>query len=225
MLQIENLAAERGDRRLFSDLSFELNEGELLHLHGENGAGKTTLLRMLCGLFYPTEGEIRWNGNDIFELREEFTADLLYIGHKGGIKDDLTSVENLTITSALNGDPLDEAQAWGALEKMGLRGFEDLPTKMLSQGQKRRVALAQLLVSHSKLWILDEPFVALDVDAVADLQEIIREHIATNGMVILTTHQEVTLTRGEVKQLRLGKKRPATTDAATPAKDEDSADA
>ncbi len=206
MLQIESLAAERGDRRLFSDISLELNEGELLHLHGENGSGKTTLLRMLCGLFYPTEGVIRWNGNDIFELREEFTTDLLYIGHKGRIKDDLTAAENLTITSALNGDPLDEKQAWSALEKMGLRGFEDLPTKMLSQGQKRRVALAQLLVSRSKLWILDELFVALDVDAVADLQEIIRGHIANSGMVILTTHQEVTLTRGEVKQLRLGKK-------------------
>lgn len=221
MLQIKNLAAERGDRRLFVDISFELNEGELLHLHGENGAGKTTLLRMLCGLFYPTAGEISWNGNDIFELREEFAAALLYIGHKGGIKDDLTAVENLSITSALNGDPLDERQAWSALERMGLRGFEDLPTKMLSQGQKRRVALAQLLVSRSKLWILDEPFVALDIDAVADLQEIIGEHIANGGMVILTTHQEVTLTRGKVKQLRLGKKR----DAATPAKGEDLADA
>ena len=206
MLKIENLAAERGDRRLFSGISLELNEGELLHLHGENGAGKTTLLRMLCGLFHPTEGEILWNGKDIFDLREAFTADLLYIGHKGGIKDDLTAVENLRITSALNGDPVDEKQAWSALEKMGLKGFEDLPTKLLSQGQKRRVALAQLLVSKARLWILDEPFVALDIDAVADLQGIIRAHIANDGMVILTTHQEVTLTRGEVKQLRLGKK-------------------
>ena len=210
MLKIDNLAAERGDRRLFTGISLEVNEGELLHLHGDNGAGKTTMLRMLCGLFQPTEGEVLWNGNNIYELREEYTADLLYVGHKGGIKDDLTAVENLSITSALNGDQLDEALAWSALERMGLRGFEDLPTKMLSQGQKRRVALAQLLVSHSKLWILDEPFVALDVDAVADLQEIIREHIANDGMVILTTHQEVTLTRGEVKQLRLGKRRTSS---------------
>ncbi|MDH3355664.1 MAG: cytochrome c biogenesis heme-transporting ATPase CcmA [Chromatiales bacterium] len=207
MLKIDNLAADRGDRNLFSGISLELNEGELLHLHGDNGAGKTTMLRMLCGLFQPTEGNVLWKGNDIYELREEYTADLLYIGHKGGIKEDFTAVENLQITSALNGDALDESQAWSALERMGLRGFEDLPTKMLSQGQKRRVALAQLLVSRSKLWILDEPFVALDIDAVADLQEIIREHIAHNGMVILTTHQEVTLTRGEVKKLRLGKKR------------------
>jgi len=206
MLKLDNLAAERGDRRLFSGISLELNKGELLHLHGENGAGKTTLLRMLCGLFPPTEGDILWNGNNIYDLREEFTVDLLYIGHKGGIKDDLTAIENLRITSALNGETLDEEQVWAALARMGLRGFEDLPTKMLSQGQKRRVALAQLLVSRSKLWILDEPFVALDIDAVADLQEIIRDHIANDGMVILTTHQEVTLTRGELKQLRLGKK-------------------
>jgi heme exporter protein A len=216
MLKLDKLAAERGDRLLFSGLSLEVNGGELLHLHGENGAGKTTLLRMLCGLFPPTEGTVLWNDNNIYDLREEFTADLLYIGHKGGIKDDLTAVENLTISAALNGERLDEQQAWSALARMGLRGFEDLPTKMLSQGQKRRVALAQLLVSHCKLWILDEPFVALDVDAVADLQEIIRGHIASDGMVILTTHQEVTLTRGEVKQLRLGKKRAAAESPAVP---------
>ncbi len=214
MLKIDNLAAERGDRRLFSQISLELNGGEMLHLHGENGAGKTTLLRMLCGLFEPTEGEILWNGSDIYQLREEFTTHLLYIGHKGGIKDDLTALENLQISSTLNGDPLEERQAWNALATMGLRGFEDLPTKLLSQGQKRRVALAQLLTSHCKLWILDEPFVALDLGAVADLQQIIAAHIANSGMVVLTTHQQVSLTQGEIKQLWLGKKREQTAAAA-----------
>ncbi|MCW8827287.1 MAG: ATP-binding cassette domain-containing protein, partial [Gammaproteobacteria bacterium] len=134
MLKLANLAAERGDRRLFSGISLELNRGELLHLHGENGAGKTTLLRMLCGLFPPTEGEVLWNDNNIYELREEFTTDLLYIGHKGGIKEDLTAIENLSISSALNGETLDDEEAWSALARMGLRGFEELPTKMLSQG-------------------------------------------------------------------------------------------
>ncbi|NOX08255.1 MAG: cytochrome c biogenesis heme-transporting ATPase CcmA [Gammaproteobacteria bacterium] len=206
MLTLKKLSAERGDRHLFSNISLELNEGELLHVHGENGSGKTTLLRMLCGLFQPTEGDILWKGQSIHELREEFAENLLYIGHKGGIKDDLSAIENLTIALSLNGTPINEEQASNALARMGLTGFEDLPVKLLSQGQKRRVALAQLLLSAATLWILDEPFVALDKDAVTDLQQIIREHIGNKGMVILTTHQEVTLTRGEVKQLHLGRK-------------------
>lgn len=205
MLDAKDLECIRGDRRLFHGLTLHLAPGELLHVHGRNGSGKSTLLRALCGLFTPTRGEVSWNGSPITSLREEFSREVLYLGHKAAIKDDLSALENLRIASTLDGHPLAEEQAWQALEQMGLRGFEDLPSKHLSQGQKRRVALARLLVRSARLWILDEPFSALDSAAVAQLQAVIGSHLAGGGMVILTTHQEVALTQGEVKQLRLGK--------------------
>jgi heme exporter protein A len=205
MLEAKDLECIRGDRRLFHGLTLHLAPGELLHVHGRNGSGKSTLLRALCGLFTPTRGEVSWNGSPITSLREEFSREVLYLGHKAAIKDDLSALENLRIASTLDGHSLAEEQAWQALEQMGLRGFEDLPSKHLSQGQKRRVALARLLVSRARLWILDEPFSALDSAAVEALQAVIGSHLAAGGMVILTTHQEVALTQGEVKQLRLGK--------------------
>jgi len=205
MLEVVDLECVRGDRRLFTNLSFSLSKGELLYLYGHNGCGKTTLMRAVCGLLQPTEGEIRWDGEPIRELSEEYTREVLYIGHKNGIKDDLTALENLRILSTLDGVHMTEEQAWDALERIGLRGFEDLPTQVLSQGQKRRVALARLLAHQAKLWILDEPFTALDKAAVELLQQVIREHLDQGGMAFLTTHQEVKLTEGQVKQLQLGK--------------------
>lgn len=196
----------RDDRVLFEKLDLVLTPGEMLLIEGRNGSGKTTLLRTLCGLLAPSDGDVYWGGEPIRKLAEEYTRGLLYIGHKAGIKEDLTGVENLRIASVLDGVDLDEQAAWDALERMGLAGHEDLPTRVLSQGQKRRVALARLLVSETKLWILDEPFTALDKAAVGFLQSVIQQHVADDGMVILTTHQEVSLTRGEVKRLHLGKK-------------------
>lgn len=207
MLEIANLECIRGDRRLFSGLDFELATGELLHLHGHNGSGKTTLLRTICGLITPTAGEVRWQGQNVRKLRDDFARELVYIGHKNAIKADLTGTENLRIACQLDGIPVSRMQACEALEKMGLRGHEDLPVRVLSQGQKKRVALARLLLNKSPLWILDEPFTALDKAAVAFLQTVIQDHVASGGMVILTTHQEVALTQGEVKSLRLGWKR------------------
>lgn len=204
MLQVDNLSCMRGDRRLFADLDLSLAAGELLYVHGHNGSGKTTLLRALCGLVRPEDGRILWKGEDIAELREDFAGDLLYLGHKNGIKGDLTGVENLRVSSVLDGFPVSEQAAWDALGQIGLDGHEDLEAKVLSQGQQRRVALARLLVNRSPLWILDEPFVALDVAAVELLQQVIRDHVAGGGMVVLTTHQAVSLTDGTVKQLKLG---------------------
>jgi heme exporter protein A len=204
MLEVVDLECVRGDRRLFTNLSFSLSKGELLYLHGHNGSGKTTLMRAVCGLLQPTDGEIRWEGAPIRELREDFTREVLYIGHKNGIKDDLTALENLRILSTLDGVHMSEEQAWDALERIGLRGFEDLPTQVLSQGQKRRVALARLLAHQARLWILDEPFTALDKAAVELLQQVIREHLERGGMAFLTTHQEVELTEGQGKRLQLG---------------------
>lgn len=194
----------RGDRQLFSGLQLSLDAGELLYVHGHNGSGKTTLLRTLCGLIRPEHGAIRWRGEDVRELREDFARELLYLGHKNGIKGDLTAVENLRVSSVLDGFPLDESQAWEALGRIGLDGHEDLETKVLSQGQQRRVALARLLVNQAPLWVLDEPFVALDKAAVGLLQQVIHDHVAGGGMVVLTTHQEVPLTEGVAKQLKLG---------------------
>jgi heme exporter protein A len=207
MLEVANLECIRGDRRLFTGLSFELAAGELLHLHGHNGSGKTTLLRTICGLITPADGEVRWQGENVRKLRDDFARVLVYIGHKNAIKSDLTGTENLRIACQLDGMPVSVKQAWDALEKMGLRGHEDLPVRVLSQGQKKRVALARLLLNKSPLWILDEPFTALDKAAVAYLQTVIQEHVDEGGMAILTTHQEVALTRGQVKSLRLGWKR------------------
>ncbi len=204
MLEVAKLECVRGDRRLFTDLSFSLGQGELLYLHGHNGSGKTTLMRAICGLFHPSSGEILWNGENVRDLSEEYTREVVYIGHKNGIKDDLTALENLQILSTLDGVNMTEEQACDSLVRIGLHGYEDLPTQVLSQGQKRRVALARLLAHKAKLWILDEPFTALDRDAVALLQEVIRAHVDSGGLALLTTHQEVQLTDGQVKRLELG---------------------
>ncbi len=204
MLEARALACVRGDRKLFSNLSFSLGEGELLHIRGVNGSGKTTLMRMLAGLSRPYEGEILWGGEGVRSLAEEFRRQLLYIGHHAGIKLELTALENLRIASALSGHGLDEEAAFDALALLGLAGREDLPCKVLSQGQQRRVALARLMVTQAKLWILDEPFNALDVKAVDWLESRLAEHVMAGGLVCLTTHMEVRLPPERAKELRLG---------------------
>ncbi len=204
MLEVIDLECQRGDRRLFSGLNFTVDSGTLLHLQGENGSGKTTLLRALCGLLQPQEGEIRWKGESISRLKEDYGRDVIYLGHLNGIKNDLSGLENVQVAATLDGDQVSDEQVWDALARMGLAGFEDLPTKVLSQGQKKRVALARLILSSARLWILDEPFVALDVKAVDLLQTMIAEHVAQDGIVIMTTHQTVALTSGQIQRLRLG---------------------
>jgi heme exporter protein A len=204
MLQVADLACIRGDRCLFSDLSFTVPPETLLHVRGRNGSGKTTLLRALCGLLRADAGEIRWRGESIRSLAEDYHRDLLYFGHVNGIKADLTGLENLSVAATLDEDPVGDAEIGAALDRIGLGGFEELPTRMLSQGQKKRVALARLILSKAPLWILDEPFTALDVDAVDLLQALIAEQVASGGTVVLTTHQEVELTRGEIQRLTLG---------------------
>ena len=203
MLEINNLACTRGDHLLFSDLSFALSAGELLQVQGENGKGKTSLLRTLCGFIAPAAGEIRWRGQDIRELDEEYYAEMVYLGHLNAIKDELNALENLRISAGLAGCEVDDKQALAALRHMGLRGRETLPVKVLSQGQRRRVALARLLVGNAPLWILDEPLTALDVGAVGLMQELIGEHLAKEGMVIFTTHQPLEVAGVELRHLTL----------------------
>jgi len=204
MLECVNLQCTRGDRTLFTDLNFSLNEGEILHVKGVNGSGKTSLLRIMAGLMLAAEGEIRWNSKNIRKLREEYQKDLLYLGHLPGIKADLTALENLRVNNALGGNEISEEEAWNALGHIGLKGREDLPARVLSQGQQRRVALARMLVSKAKIWILDEPFTALDVKAVAMLQDVLSNHLQQQGMIVLTTHQDFTVSQGSLRMIHLG---------------------
>ena len=203
MLEVRELECVRGDHRLFKGLNFTLQQGELLYLRGSNGSGKTSLLRTICGLMAPAEGQVFWNGKDIHSEREEFNRGLTYLGHFNGIKGELSAVENLDYANSLSGIKKSENQILDALERIGLAGREDLPTKVLSQGQKRRVALARLLLTDSKLWILDEPFTALDVHAVELLKDLIVNHVKSDGMAILTTHQAVEIDSSMLRELDL----------------------
>ncbi|MEQ1816748.1 MAG: cytochrome c biogenesis heme-transporting ATPase CcmA [Nitrosomonas sp.] len=203
MLQGINLACVRGDRELFRDINFSLEAGGLMQVRGPNGSGKTSLLRMLCGLSNPAAGEILWNGAEIRSLNGDYFSAMTYIGHLSGTKDDLTVIENLRISSALAGFEINDTQASEALEYIGLGGREILPVKVLSQGQRRRVALARLLACKTSLWILDEPLVALDVLAVKLIQGLLEQHLKQGGMVVMTTHQEIDLIAASTTQLHL----------------------
>ncbi len=203
MLEADNLECVRGERRLFAGLGFKLEAGELLYLQGKNGAGKTSLLRMIIGLLPPEAGEIRWKGQSIRRNGEDFRADLCYLGHLNAIKEELTPLENLLASAHLADEALSEDDALDALEQVGLAGREDLACKYLSQGQKRRVALARLVKERRPLWVLDEPFVALDVAAVDWLAGIISGHLQRGGLAVMTTHQLVAIPAGTVRELKL----------------------
>jgi heme exporter protein A len=203
MLEVSNLACIRGDHQLFTGLSFSLGAGELMQVQGENGSGKTSLLRTLCGFMQAAEGEIRWRGRNVNELGSEFNAEMIYLGHLNAIKDELNALENLRINAGLAGYTVSEQEAAAALRRMGLRRKEHLPVKVLSQGQRRRVALSRLLVGDAHLWLLDEPLAALDVGAVELMQELIGEHLSKGGMVIFTTHQPLQVAGVQTRQLTL----------------------
>lgn len=175
-----------------------------MYLQGRNGAGKTSLLRMLIGLLPPTAGAILWKGSPIRRQSENYRAELCYLGHHNGTKEDLTPLENLLTSARLHGEHLAEDDAVDALEQVGLAGREDIACKYLSQGQKRRVALARLVKNRCALWILDEPFVALDSTAVGWLEELIGGHLQRGGLCVMTTHQPVTISAGAIRKLRIG---------------------
>jgi heme exporter protein A len=218
MIEAVDLTCERGERLLFEQLSFTAENGTLLRIAGPNGTGKTSLLRIMCGLLEATAGEIRWKGGNIRRLREEYWKDLVYVGHLNGVKDDLTVRENLRVSVRVAGRHAAEPRIAQALDAVGLAGFEDTMARFLSQGQRRRVALARLYVSEAvPLWILDEPFTALDVRGVANLSALIARHIEGGGTAVLTTHQEVPVDAARRKRVDLG------SPAAVPAEAEDAA--
>ena len=205
MLEASQIECVRGNRRLFRDLSFRLEAHQALRVRGENGSGKTSLLRIVAGLSPAESGSVSWNDGNIRALGEDYLRDVLFLGHSNGLKDDLSPVENLRYALVLAGARADEPALRAALAEQGLAAIADLPVKLLSHGQKRRVAVARLSFSPQKLlWILDEPFIALDAASVIRLAKTIASQLQRGGMVMFTTHQEVELPGTAMRTLELG---------------------
>lgn len=190
LLQARGLFCERDDRVLFNDLELSLDAGELLQVQGSNGSGKTTLLRILCGLNSSYEGELFWEGVPIEDDRETFLAALLYLGHRVGVNKILTARENLRWSAALH-CPKTDRDIEAALEAVGLMGYADIACRNMSAGQQQRVSLARLLLSPARLWVLDEPFTTLDITGVKILENLLADHVAQGGAVLVTTHHRL----------------------------------
>ena len=203
LLSAENLECVRDDRLLFSRLSLSLAAGEVLQIEGANGSGKTSLLRILCGLRQAEAGEVRWRGEPVRHAREDYYAEMVYIGHLPCIKADLTTDENIRALLDTRSRRAASTEIEAALQQVGLAGFEDVPSKALSSGQRRRILLAFLLLSGARLWILDEPLTALDVNGVALMEQMILQHREGGGSVIFTTHHGMALPC-EMRSLCLG---------------------
>ena len=204
-LEAVALSCERDWRLLFERLDLQVAKGQMLQIAGPNGSGKTSLLRLLSGLMQPTAGEVRLNGRNLESQRDELARNLLWIGHAAGIKGLLTPEENLTWLCALH-QPATRESIWQALGAVGLRGFEDVPCHTLSAGQQRRVGLARLYLSPPPLWILDEPFTALDKHGVAQLERHLAVHCEQGGMVVLTTHHSLAEKPAGFREVDLGQR-------------------
>lgn len=189
MLEASALTCVRGDRTLFSEVSFSLAAGAGLLVQGANGAGKTSLLRILVGLAPAAEGSLRWEGSPIRGLGEAYRRVIAYCGHAHALKDDLTAVENLRAAAALAGQTASDADALAALERAGIEAEAALPARSLSQGQRRRVSLARLALVHARLWVLDEPLAALDLSGIGWLAARLDAHLAGGGLAVVTSHQ------------------------------------
>ncbi|HXI62176.1 MAG TPA: cytochrome c biogenesis heme-transporting ATPase CcmA [Pyrinomonadaceae bacterium] len=203
MLEVINLTCVRGTRRLFKELSFSAENGELVELRGPNGSGKTSLLRILCGLAMPAAGEVRWNGSGIRSLGEEYFGAVAYLGHQNAVKDELTAIENLRISSAVCGYALDKREAQEILKRVGLTQQQNLPARVLSAGQRRRLAMTRLLTSKARLWILDEVLTSLDDAAMNLSREFISAHLKQDGIAIVATHQDLNLAAPRFQRLQL----------------------
>ncbi len=198
-LQGENLSCVRDDRELFTNLGFTVQTGQVLLLEGQNGSGKTSLLRIICGFREPDTGIVTWSGEGI--PQSQYYSDMAYVGHLDGIKKELTVLENLKLSLALGQSGKLSIQQ--ALEKVQLVGYDDTLIQALSAGQKRRLSLARLLITHNVLWILDEPFTSLDKQGIVLVESLMAEHCAKGGMMVMTSHHDVNLQGVDVQSIRL----------------------
>jgi len=202
LLGAHGVSALRGERLLFREVTLSLRPGELLQVHGPNGSGKTTLLRILCGLILPETGTVRWRGRSIHRLAAEYCAELLYVGHADAVKLDLSALENLRFARALGSAP-GERSPEEAVRELGLTGLEQVRARSLSAGQRRRLALGRLLVSRATLWVLDEPFAALDGTGVQALEALLQGHLAAGGTAVFSSHQPHRLGGPALRELHL----------------------
>ena len=203
MLAASELECVRGERRLFAGLSFTLGAGHGLVVQGANGAGKTSLLRIVLGLSPPASGEVTWTGRPIRSLGEAYRRDLVYCGHSNALKDDLSAVENVRAAAALSRGRITREEARAALARAGVAAEADLPVRSLSQGQKRRTALARLVPGGARLWVLDEPLSALDAGGVEWLAGMLDAHLERGGLALVTSHQALPV-RARLSTLHLG---------------------
>lgn len=201
-LEVAELGCVRGEKSIFTGLDFSAHSADVLHLQGRNGSGKTSLLRILCGLAEPAAGTVRWNGDDIRQNADDYCRDIGYIGHRRGVCEDLTPMENVEFASALKTWKSD-TECWEALDRVELTHVAEIPTYQLSAGQNQRTALACLLVRDASLWCLDEPFTSLDIDGQAIIETIIAEHSRLGGISVIASHSPILLSDIDVKPLRL----------------------
>lgn len=202
-LTFSKLGCTKGGRQLFKNVDCQLEAGHWLYVAGANGVGKTSLLRMVCGLASIEAGDILWNGTPIHAQRETYRQDLCYLGHLNALQESMTVDENLAFTTALGGFAPEQAQAQAVLTRFGLRGRGRQLVRHLSQGQKRRVALTRLALSPAKLWVLDEPYVAMDEAGIGLLADLIATHLAEGGLAVLTSHQRVPIGNVPAQMLEL----------------------
>jgi len=200
-LSVENVHVWRGDRHVLKGIGLQLHPGQLLHLSGPNGAGKTTLLRVICGLLRPEQGVIAWLGNSIAKIRSDYQASLAYAAHDPALKGDLTALENLRFSIGLR-RRVAGPELRASLEQVGVGACADLPVRILSAGQRRRVAMARVLAAGAKLWLLDEPFTNLDAAGAELMSQLLAEHVRHGGLVLVVAHHELKLA-GEVRRLEL----------------------
>ena len=203
LLAATGLACFRGDRLLFRDLDLNVDGGRALQVRGPNGCGKTTLLRILCGLTSPEDGSIRWRGRLLRRHDPDYLRALRYIGHNDGVKLVLSPRENLRIAMALDSGA-DEAALHAALARLDLANFMDVPCRTLSAGQRRRVGLARLTLGGARLWLLDEPFTALDSTGTDTVHALIEAHLDDGGCAVLTSHQAIRIDASKSTSIDLG---------------------